>query len=43
MTLYSVNRDVTLRAATLRAKYKLRTPDALILATAIVQGASADK
>jgi len=32
MTLYSVNRDVT-----------LRTPDALILATAIVQGASADK
>ncbi|RKZ41372.1 MAG: type II toxin-antitoxin system VapC family toxin [Gammaproteobacteria bacterium] len=40
MTLYPVNRDVTLQAATLRAKYKLRTPDALILATAIVQGAS---
>jgi len=33
----------TEQAATLRAKYKLRTPAALILATAIVQGASADK
>jgi len=40
MTLSPVTRDVTLQAATLRAKYKLRTPDALILATGIVQGAS---
>ncbi len=40
MTLCPVNRNVTLKAAALRAKYGLRTPDSLIIATAIVEGAS---
>jgi len=40
LRLCPVTREVTLEAAALRAKYGLRTPDALIIATSIVQGAS---
>ena len=40
LTWCSVTREVALQAATLRAKYKLRTPDALIIATGITQGAT---
>ena len=40
LTLCPITRDVTLQAAVLRAKYGLRTPDALILATWITQGAT---
>lgn len=40
LELVPLSRKVVLRAATLRARYGLRTPDALILATAIVQGAT---
>jgi uncharacterized protein len=40
LTLCPVTREVTLKAAALRAKYELRTPDALIIATSIVRGAS---
>jgi uncharacterized protein len=40
LIIYPVTRQVALNAAKLRAKYNLRTPDALILATGIVQGAT---
>ena len=33
------NRDILLQAAALRARYKLRTPDAIIIATAVLSGA----
>ena len=34
----SIDYDISKKAASLRAEYKLRTPDALILATAIMTG-----
>jgi predicted nucleic acid-binding protein len=40
MTVCPVTREVILKGAALRAKYGLRTPDALIIATSIVQGAT---
>jgi predicted nucleic acid-binding protein len=40
LELVPIFRRVVLRAAILRARYGLRTPDALILATAILQGAT---
>ena len=35
MTLISVNKNIARRAAELRAKYNLKTPDALHVATAL--------
>jgi len=40
MIVSPVTREVILKGAALRAKYGLRTPDALIIATSIVQGAT---
>jgi len=40
LLIYPVTRQVTLTAASLRANFGLRTPDALILATGMVQGAT---
>ena len=40
LDLIPLNREILLRAAMLRARYALRTPDALILATAFTCGAS---
>ena len=40
LELVPLSRRIVLHAATLRARYGLRTPDALILATAILQGAT---
>jgi predicted nucleic acid-binding protein len=39
--LEPVSRDVLLGAAALRARYRLRTPDAILLATGIRSGATA--
>ena len=36
-----INADIAIKATELRAKYNLKTPDALHLATAIVSGADA--
>jgi len=40
LTLAPVTRDVLLRAAEFRARYGLRTPDAIMLATAAESGAT---
>ena len=40
LRLVPISRDILIRAASLRAKYRLRTPDAMIVATAIQQGAT---
>lgn len=41
ITIVEINRTIALKSAELRAKYKLKTPDAIQLATAIVKGAGA--
>ena len=41
LELQPVSRDVLLGAAVLRARYRLRTPDAILLATGIRSGATA--
>ena len=41
LELEAVSRDVLLGAAVLRARYRLRTPDAILLATGIRSGATA--
>ncbi len=41
LELAPVSRDVLLEAAALRAHYRLRTPDAILLATGIHSGATA--
>ena len=40
LELVPLTRRIVLRAAAIRARYGFRTPDALILATAIIQGAT---
>lgn len=40
LEIFPVTRDVTVCAAGLRARYGLRTPDALILATGLCHGAT---
>jgi predicted nucleic acid-binding protein len=41
LELLPVTRDVVLEAAAVRARYRLRTPDALLLATGLLGGATA--
>jgi len=41
LELLPATRDVLLEAATVRARYRLRTPDALLLATGLLGGATA--
>lgn len=40
LTMYDVSADIAAEAAELRAKYQIRTPDAIQLATAIIGGAT---
>ena len=40
LDIVSANRAIVLKAASLRAQYSLRTPDALILATGLLQNAT---
>ena len=40
LTLAPITRSVLLRAAEIRARYELRTPDAIMLATALESGAT---
>lgn len=41
LELLPVSRDVLLEAAKLRAQYRLRTPDAIVLATGLLSGVTA--
>ncbi len=41
LELLPVTRDVLLEAAAVRARYRLRTPDALLIATGLLNGATA--
>lgn len=41
LELAPVSRDVLLDAAGLRARYRLRTPDAIVVATGLQSGATA--
>jgi len=40
LSLVAIRREILLKAAVLRARYGLRTPDAVIVATGILQGAT---
>ena len=40
VSLVAIRRDILLKAAVVRARYGLRTPDAVIVATGILQGAT---
>jgi len=40
LSLIPIDRSVLNRAARLRARYRLKTPDAIILATGLMQGAT---
>ena len=40
VSLVAIRREILLKAAALRARYGLRTPDAVIVATGILQGAT---
>jgi predicted nucleic acid-binding protein len=40
LNLVAIRREILLKAAALRARYGLRTPDAIIVATGILQGAT---
>jgi len=40
LTLYPITREVLHRAGLIRARYRLKTPDAIILATGLEQGAT---
>ena len=40
LSLVAIHRDILLKAAVVRARYGLRTPDAVIVATGILQGAT---
>ena len=41
LTLYPISRDILLDAAELRARFRLRTPDAILIATALRSNATA--
>jgi predicted nucleic acid-binding protein len=40
LSLVPITREILIKAATIRASYRLRTPDAIITASAIIQGAT---